>query len=125
MAEQESAYQRFPHYRVDLLAGDQPMQARFGTTVIAHSDHPLLVAETDHEAVVYFPLDDVVMTLFTATDHKTFCPFKGQASYWSLQVDGDVAENVMWAYQDPVAEVAGLKGYAAFYVDRVQISVAD
>ena len=124
MAEQESWYHRYPDYRVDLVPSKERMQAQFGATVIATSDAALIVEETDHTAVVYFPLDDINLEWFTVTDHHTFCPFKGEASYWTLTVNDDVAENVMWAYPDPFPQVAGLQRHAAFYGDRVAISAA-
>ena len=122
MSKPQSPYQRHPDYRVDLAPSDQALQARFGEIVVAQSRKALIVSETKHDPVVYFPLEDVVMEYFTATEHHTFCPFKGQASYWTLRHNGTVAENVMWAYLEPIAEVAGLKGYAAFYSDRVQVA---
>ncbi len=122
MAEQKSAYQRYPDYRVDLAVSDERIRARFGDSIVAESDRALIVHETDHDPVVYFPLSDVALHYFTATKHHTFCPFKGQASYWTLSVGAEVAENVMWSYPDPLPEVAGLKGHAAFYTDRVVIT---
>ena len=121
MAEQQSWYDKYPDYRVDLLPGDQSMTATFGTTVVAVSDRPLVVRETKHDPVIYFPLDDVRTEHFTATEHHTFCPFKGEASYWTLNIGKEIAENVMWSYPEPFPEVAGLKGYAAFYSDRIVI----
>ena len=125
MTKQESWYDRYPDYRVDLAVKERTAHALFGDTQIASSERPLLVSETDHDPVVYFPLEDVRLEHFTATDHHTFCPFKGEASYWTLKVGDAVAENVMWAYMDPFPEVAGLKGYAAFYGDRVTVTGGD
>ena len=122
MTARESWYQRCPDYRIDLAPSDRPVQARWGDVMVAASARALVVAETDHAPVVYFPLEDVALDYFVATDHHTFCPFKGEASYWTLSVAGAVAENVMWAYLDPFPEVAGLGGYAAFYSDRVAVS---
>ena len=125
MAEQESWYERYPDYRVDLSTGATPMKAVFNGAEVAASERPLIVAETNHEPVVYFPLEDVRLEFFAATDHHTFCPFKGEASYWTLDVNGETAENVLWAYPEPLPEVAGLKGFAAFYSDRVTITEAN
>ena len=125
MTKQESWYDRYPDYRVDLVATDQKLEARYGELVIAASTNTLSVQETNHDPVVYFPLDDIKLQHFVSTDHETFCPFKGQASYWSLTLAGDVADNVMWAYNNPLPEVAGLQGYAAFYGDRVAVAATD
>ena len=124
MTKQESWYDRYPDYRVDLVPNDQQLEARYGEVVVAASTNTLSVQETNHDPVVYFPLDDVKLQHFASTDHETFCPFKGHASYWSLTLAGDVADNVMWAYNNPFPEVAGLEGYAAFYGDRVTVSPA-
>ncbi len=56
---------------------------------------------------------------FERTDHETFCPFKGEASYWSLRVGEHESENTAWTYEAPFPEVAGLKDYVAFHADRV------
>lgn len=125
MAGRDSWYDRYPDYRVDLEFADQRVQAVFNDTVIAVSDKPLIVRETDHAPVVYFSLNDVNLEHFSATEHHTFCPFKGQASYWTLAVGAAVAENVMWSYPEPFPQVAGLAGFAAFYTDRVAVSAVD
>ena len=78
-----------------------------------------MVRETKHTPVVYFPRDDVRFDLLEATSHVTFCPFKGEASYWTLRVGDRVEENVVWSYADPFDEVAGIKDYVSFYADRV------
>jgi uncharacterized protein (DUF427 family) len=57
--------------------------------------------------------------LLEPTDHQTFCPFKGEASYWTLRVGDRVEENAVWSYEDAFDEVEGLEGYVAFYPDRV------
>jgi uncharacterized protein (DUF427 family) len=55
-----------------------------------------------------------------STDHETFCPFKGEASYWSVKSGDAALENSVWSYEDPFPEVAGLKDYVAFYADRFE-----
>ena len=77
--------------------------------------------ETKHDPVVYFPLQDVRFDLMEKTEHETFCPFKGEASYWTLRVEGGSEDNVVWGYEDPFEQVTGLKGYVAFYPDRVEL----
>jgi uncharacterized protein (DUF427 family) len=79
-----------------------------------------LVLETKHDPVVYFPREDVRFELLEATGHSSFCPFKGEASYWSARVNDRVEDNVVWGYEEPFEEVAALKDYVSFYPDRVQ-----
>jgi uncharacterized protein (DUF427 family) len=62
----------------------------------------------------------VTQRFLDRTDHETFCPFKGEASYWTIRVGDRSAENAVWGYEDPFEEVAGLAGHVAFYADRVE-----
>ena len=62
-----------------------------------------------------------VLDLLERTDHESFCPFKGVASYWNLDAAGRSEANVVWSYEDPFDQVAGLKDYVAFYPDRVEL----
>ena len=75
--------------------------------------------ELGHAPVYYVPAGDVRMDLMTPTDEGTHCPYKGDASYWSLTVGGTTVENIIWAYEDPYGEMAHLKGYVGVYWDRV------
>ena len=59
------------------------------------------------------------MDALTATAHETYCPFKGTASYWSIQTAKGILENAVWSYQDPLPEVTGIHGFLAFYADKV------
>ena len=95
------------------------MRTVFNGEVIADSTAMKLLHETDHIPVYYFPLDDVRMNLLQKSDHATHCPYKGDASYWNVRVGDRVAENAMWAYEDPIPEATDLKGLAAFYWDRM------
>ena len=119
MPRRESLYHRYPDYRVDLEPSRQRVRVRFAGEVVADSERTLVVRETRHDPVVYLPRDDVRFELLERTDHESFCPFKGEACYWTLRVGDRAEENVMWSYEDPFDEVAGLKDYVAFYRDRV------
>lgn len=88
-------------------------------TVVAESRAAIALHERKHEPVFYFPADDVQTELLTRTDHATHCPYKGDASYWSLNNAGEAAENAVWAYESPIAAMAGIKGYMAFYLDSM------
>jgi uncharacterized protein (DUF427 family) len=82
---------------------------------VADSTRTLLLLEEGHQPVYYFPLEDVRTDLMTPTDRHTTCPYKGEASYWTLRVGDRVAENAVWAYPNPIPERADLAGYVAFY----------
>ena len=89
-----------------------------GQTVV-DSRRALLLLETNHLPVYYFPPEDVRQDLLTPTDLSTRCPYKGQASYWTLKVGDRVLENAVWSYQDPLPERQDIRGYQAFYWNKV------
>ena len=90
--------------------------------VIAETDNAHVLKEGPLPPVLYIPLADIRAECLERTDHSTHCPFKGDASYWNVVV-GDVREeNVLWAYEDPIENAPYLKGYGAFYPDRVQVT---
>ncbi len=120
MPKGQSLYHKYPDYRVDLDPNADRIRVKFAGEVIADSTRTLTVRETRHDAVVYFPEADLDARFFEATDHESFCPFKGEASYWTIRVGSDCSENSVWGYDDPFEEVSGLVGYRAFYADRVE-----
>src|ERR1700730_14007356 len=71
-----------------------------------------------HRPFYYFPPEDVRQDVLEPTDQHTRCPYKGEASYWTVRVGDKVAENVMWGYQDPLPERADIRGYRAFYWEK-------
>ena len=71
------------------------VRAVFNGVAVADSKRVLLLRERGHVGVYYFPMDDVRLDLFTPTDHRTHCPYKGDASYWSVEVDGRSADNAV------------------------------
>lgn len=125
MANLAPGFARKPDYRVDLLAESRRVRVTFGGTVIADSTSALRIEETGHEPVYYVPEKDVRLDLLRPTDHKTHCPYKGDASYWTIEAGGDKrSENAVWGYRTPFDEVTGLAGYYAFYdlrVDAVEV----
>jgi uncharacterized protein (DUF427 family)/acyl-CoA thioesterase len=125
MAAVESAWGRFPGYRVDLVPWRGRGRVRLGDRVLAESDACLIVQESDHAAQLYFPESCVAWEHFQATDHHTTCPFKGEADYWTLVASDPPLENVVWTYRKPLEEVAGLAGYVAFYCDRLEVELVD
>lgn len=120
MPQGKSLFHKFPDYRVDLEPNPERVRIRYGDHVIADSTETLLVRESRHDPVIYFPRAAVDFDFLERTEHQTFCPFKGDASYWSLCAPGHRDENAVWSYEDPFEEVVGLRGYLAFYEDRVE-----
>ena len=104
-----------------LYLEDSPRRVRVvvaGETV-ADSCRAKLLHETALLPVYYLPADDVRDDLLEPTDHTTHCPFKGDASYWSIRVGDDVRENAVWGYPAPLDGAPDLTGYRAFYFDAV------
>jgi uncharacterized protein (DUF427 family) len=93
--------------------------------VIADTDDALILGEADLPPVVYFPRADVSTEFMGRTDRHTHCPYKGQASYYTLTMDGHVAENVAWSYEQPFDAMATIGERIAFYTDRVEIYPVD
>jgi uncharacterized protein (DUF427 family)/putative intracellular protease/amidase len=99
--------------------------ARWGGEVVAESAEALLLRETGLPPVTYFPMADVRMDLLRRTEHHTRCPFKGEASYWSIEVGDRRSDDIAWGYEDPLPARADLKGRIAFYADRLDLEVTD
>ena len=113
-----------PDHRVDLLPESRRVTVKFGGMTIADSGEALRVEETSHGPVHYLPEKDVRLDLMHPTEHHTRCPYKGEASYWTIEVPGEAgsirrSENAVWAYPSPYDEVADLADYYAFYPGRV------
>ncbi len=114
-----------PDHPIALEPSRQRVRATFDNHVIADTDDALVVREADYPPVVYFPMDDVEMSFLAKTDRATTCPYKGQASYWSIYMDGRLAENSVWAYEDPYPAMAALRGRVAFYPNVVEVYEID
>ena len=96
---------------------DSPRRIRglFGGEAVVDSRHAKLLHEHGHLPIYYFPEDEVRMDLLERTDHTTRCPWKGEASYWSVKVGERVAENAAWTYREPLEHAPPIAGYVAFY----------
>ncbi len=119
----EKILSRIPDYKVEITSCDREVTVSYLGVIVARSSKSLLVQESRHADVYYLPRGDVDMSLFTATNLSTYCPFKGNASYWTLNVEAGVEENVVWSYEDPCDEVMALKDTMSFYTDRTDLSV--
>jgi uncharacterized protein (DUF427 family) len=102
--------------RVTVTAGDQ---------VIARSDNALTLREASYPPVQYVPIDDVDRGALRPTDHETYCPYKGDASYFTVTTPDGELENLIWTYEQPYDAVAEIQGHVAFYANRVDVAVGD
>ncbi len=87
--------------------------------VIADTNAALALKEASYPAVQYIPREDVDMSLLVRTDHATYCPYKGDCSYFDLSSAGERRTNAVWSYEAPFAAVAAIKDHLAFYPERV------
>ena len=97
---------------------------RVGGVTIAKSDNALSLAESSMPVVQYIPIGDVDQSLLRRTDTQTYCPYKGDASYYSVQLpDGQTETDLIWTYEQPYEAVAQIAGHVAFYQNRAEITV--
>jgi len=89
--------------------------------VIAETDHALTLREADYPPVQYIPRIDADQSLLRPTDHHTYCPYKGEASYLSINAGGRIIDNAIWTYEQPYDAVRQIAGHLAFYSNKVTI----
>ncbi len=106
-------------YEIRLEPCEQRVRVEYNGTWVADSTRAVVLHETRMQPSFYFPRDDVRMDFLEKTDLTTHCPFKGNASYWSLKVGGENVENAVWGYEDPSEEGEPLKDYLSFYASKV------
>ena len=121
--ERAKILERIPEYAVTSEPTGQTVKIFYQGQIVAESQEALTVKETKHKDVVYLPRSGLHMEYFTSTDHSTYCPFKGHANYWTINVDGHQDDNIVWSYEDPYPEVAELKDYVSFYTDRTSMEL--
>jgi uncharacterized protein (DUF427 family) len=117
-------YAKHPEHTVVVEPFRGHVRVEAGGEVLADSVEALQLNEGSYPPVYYVPRKDVRMDRLASTDHHTYCPFKGEASYFSI-VDG--ADNALWSYEKPYDEVSSIARYVAFYpskVDSIQVEAA-
>ncbi|HEY7997882.1 MAG TPA: DUF427 domain-containing protein [Pseudolabrys sp.] len=108
-----------PDHPISIARNQKRVRVTFLGTVIADTTQALTLKEASYPAVQYVPRADTNMDLLKATAHASHCPYKGDASYFSIEASGRIAENAVWSYQQPFPAVAEIKDYLAFYPNRV------
>ena len=100
------------------------VRVRVNGEIVADTDAALELRESTYPAVQYIPIGDVVQDVLTRTNTSSYCPFKGEASYYSVTTaSGETVDDVIWTYEDPYPAVAAIAGHVAFYPDKAEISV--
>ena len=121
--EEVFTHARDPHHRIDILRSSRRVEVIVNGVTVADSHSPTLLFETGLPTRYYLPLTDVRTEFLRPSASVTSCPYKGTASYWSLEVDGERSEDVVWIYASPLPESIRIAGLACFYNERVDIRV--
>jgi uncharacterized protein (DUF427 family) len=113
-----------PNHPITISPSRNRVRVRFGGEVIADTSDALDLKESTYPVVHYIPRSAVEMNRLVKTDHSTHCPYKGDASYFSiLAKDGTRIENAVWSYETPFPAMKEIAGYLAFYPNKVEIGV--
>jgi uncharacterized protein (DUF427 family) len=112
-------------HTINILPTAAHVEVRLAGRLLAATDRAMKLDETGLPARYYLPRDDVRMDLLRRTTFHTDCPFKGEASYWSIDIDGDIHDGIVWSYETPTAQAAEVRGMMSFYPDRTEVTVDD
>jgi uncharacterized protein (DUF427 family) len=122
--EPNVAHPRDPFHRIDVLASSRHVRLELDGQVLAESSRPMLLFETMLPVRYYLPREDLRAGL-SPSDTRTYCAYKGQASYWSVTVGDRVLSDIAWTYQQPLHDAAQVRGLTAFFDERVDVVVDD
>ena len=114
------AHPRDPFHRVDILSSSRHVRIELDGELLAESSRPILVFETGLPMRFYLPPEDVVAEL-RPTDKRTFCAYKGEASYRALTVGGAERDDIVWGYEQPLRQAAEIAGRVAFFDEKVDV----
>jgi uncharacterized protein (DUF427 family) len=109
-----------PDHPIAIEPNAKRVRVTFNGRAVADTRHALTLRESTYPAVLYIPRADIDMALFQRTAHASHCPYKGDASYFTLTVDGRASENAAWSYEAPYPAMAQIKEHLAFYPNRVE-----
>lgn len=123
LEEDEPVYvhPRDPYKRIDILASSRHVRIDVDGRTVAESRQPRILFETGLPPRYYLPISDVRTDLLHPTDRVSHCPYKGTATWWSLEVDGVVHPDLLWTYRAPTPESQKIAGLVAFYDERVDV----
>jgi uncharacterized protein (DUF427 family) len=110
-----------PDHPITIAPNPKKVRVSIDGFVIAETSQALTLREASYPAVQYIPRTDAKADLLTSTDHHTYCPYKGDASYLTIHADGKTLENAIWSYEQPYDAVKDIAGHLAFYPNKVTI----
>ena len=108
-----------PDHPISIEANPSRVVVKVGGKIIANTRDALTLREASYPPVQYIPPRDVNMAELTRSEHTSYCPYKGDSSYYSIPAGGDRSLNAVWTYETPFEAMARIKDYLAFYPDRV------
>jgi uncharacterized protein (DUF427 family) len=112
-----------PGHTISIAPTVAHVEVRLGGRLLAATDRAMKLDETGLPVRYYLPPEDVQMDLLRSTTFHTNCPFKGEASYWSLDLDGEIHDGIVWSYETPTAQATEVRGMLSFYSDRTELTV--
>jgi uncharacterized protein (DUF427 family) len=110
-----------PDHPITITPNPRRVRVTAGDAVIVDTTKALTLKEARYPAVQYVPREDTNMALLERTDRVTHCPYKGDASYYSIKADGKTLDNAIWTYETPFPAMTEISGHLAFYPDKVKI----
>jgi len=116
------SHPRDPYHRVDVRASSRHVRIELAGELLAETSRPHLVFETSLPVRFYLPREDVRVAL-RPNDTRTYCAYKGEASYWTFDLEGEPRADVVWSYEHPLPDAAELTGLVAFYDEKVDVTV--
>ena len=114
-----------PDHPITITPNPRRVRVEVAGHVIANTVGALTLQEASYPAVQYLPRADVEMGFFGKTERSTHCPYKGDASYYTVSIDGVIVENVIWSYEQPYPAMEQIREYVAFYPDKVKLYEVD
>jgi len=108
-----------PDHPITISPAEGKVRVAIAGRTVAESTRAIRLEEKGYQPVYYLPRDDADMSLLVRTTHHTYCPYKGDCSYYSIPIGGSRSENAVWTYERPHEAVAGIRNYLAFYPSRV------
>lgn len=112
-----------PDHPITVEPNGARVVVRIGNKVLADTKNALTLRESSYPSVQYIPRKDVDLSQLERSDHSTYCPYKGDASYYSIPALGDQGVNAVWTYEAPYDAVAGIKDHVAFYANRAGLTI--
>ena len=121
--EEVFVHPRDPYHRIDVLQSSRHVRVKVGGEVVAETQRPKVLFETGLPPRYYMPREDVRMELIEESEKTTQCPYKGVASYYSVETGGKRTEDLIWYYPDPIPEAPKIRGLLCFFNEKVDLEV--